>query len=105
MSEADKGRSGSEGPLTGWEYVQLLAGVPLSLAVLAVELDRVWAGLRGGPLLITGLTDPHVTVRWSVNRLHFAAGLLLHLVIILFFAALLASLYTLARRWRSGGGG
>jgi len=84
--------------LTVGDYVTLLLGVPVLSTVLAVELVRVWRGLNGGPLLITGLSDPEIAVRWSVSRLHFVAGLALHAVILLSVGAGLAYTFTLARR-------
>lgn len=85
--------------MTRGEKFWLLAGSPLLLIILIVEVGRVWRALQGEPLLITGLFGRDIAVQWSTGRLFFVLGLIFHGALIAFFAAGLWFQVEQARRW------
>lgn len=87
------------GVLTRRERLTLLVGAPVIAIILGLEIVRIWRALQGGPLLITGFTDPDVVVLWSDGPVLFLLGLLLHLAIVALLTGALFFQFEQARRW------
>jgi hypothetical protein len=85
--------------LTRADKISLFVGCPLLMALLLVELSRVWRALHGEPLLITGSFGREITVQWTADRSLFILGMMMHAVILVFVTAVLWVQVGQARLW------
>jgi hypothetical protein len=83
------------------ERLELFLGSPLLLALLGIEIARIWRAIQGDPLLITGLTGFDVTVQWSASPYFFILGMAVHILIIMVIVGALHHQVRQGRRWRS----
>ena len=98
MSDVIGSEFKSSGILNRRERLTLFLGTPLIAAALCFEIVRIWRAFQGGPLLITRLTAPDISVAWTDGPFLFLLGLALHLAIVLLFAAFLFYQFQQARR-------
>jgi len=98
MSEVIGSELKPSGVLNRRERLTLFLGTPLIATVLCFEILRIWRALQGEALLITGLTEPDISVAWFDGPILFVLGLALHLVIVLLLAAFLLYQLQQARR-------
>jgi hypothetical protein len=87
------------GLLSGRERFSLFIGAPLLLLILGLEVVRIARAMMGGPLLITGFTEPDTIAEWSSNPALFMAGLILHAAIMAFLTGALFFQVQAGRRW------